>query len=401
MLTRRHSFYRDGSYEKCRTVARAQVVQQHKEAVPPTPLLAQPVFASNIKNNEKSLISPKSLLFSYTGSNRESKSSQEQGRSRRRLKLVSDSTPVVSSPLVSSVSEMVNVASDLQQVSKLKPAEVESDSETVFPDAKSTQSKENSPPPFQSYLDDTDSMSPEKKQASPPIKKVSLPPPLKRMPSVKRDCSEANNNNYNDQFMSPPKLVMGHQFVVRRSPRLIGRVSSSPNQKVGPLDQFVIRTPTPNKPPKQTRSHSTSRTRRPSPIGDHIQKWPRRKRLLSASPNVLKRRPKLEVEADTFPSGSSIKDALTPSCSDQLSPGVDVESLLEHFDPTTNKRNLKQKQTSEDILSDMGVFPIGESEQTFKRWTSPRTKRSGLLFHAPVATKKSFVPMVLLKDKFD
>uniref|UniRef100_H2ZFE6 Uncharacterized protein n=1 Tax=Ciona savignyi TaxID=51511 RepID=H2ZFE6_CIOSA len=37
MLTRRHSFYRDDVGGKSRTVARAEVVQQHHEAAPPTP----------------------------------------------------------------------------------------------------------------------------------------------------------------------------------------------------------------------------------------------------------------------------------------------------------------------------------------------------------------------------
>ena len=93
MLTRRHSFYKDGSNEQCRTVSRAKIVQQHKEAVPPTPRIDQALLSSSSKNQ---LISPKSLLFSNVSSTRSQSTPKNTDagtvvKSRRRLRLNSES----------------------------------------------------------------------------------------------------------------------------------------------------------------------------------------------------------------------------------------------------------------------------------------------------------------------
>ena len=94
MLTRRHSFYTDGSNDNCRTVTRAKIVHQHKEAVPPTPRIDSAVVSSLSKKS--SIFSPKSLLFSNVNSNPSKSSSQESAgvtmaKTRRRLRLSSES----------------------------------------------------------------------------------------------------------------------------------------------------------------------------------------------------------------------------------------------------------------------------------------------------------------------
>jgi len=95
MLTRRHSFYTDGSYENCRTVNRAKIVHQHKEAVPPTPRIDSSVVSTSAKKS--SIFSPKSLLFSNVSSSQKHSSSYDSIspvnmlKTRRRLRLNSES----------------------------------------------------------------------------------------------------------------------------------------------------------------------------------------------------------------------------------------------------------------------------------------------------------------------
>ena len=94
MLTRRHSFYRDGSNENCRTVTRAKIVHLRKEAVPPTPRVDEFLFSSSAKKN--SLFSPKSLLFSNVTSSSQNEIGFQNAnckiaKTRRRLRLNSES----------------------------------------------------------------------------------------------------------------------------------------------------------------------------------------------------------------------------------------------------------------------------------------------------------------------
>uniref|UniRef100_H2ZFE7 Uncharacterized protein n=1 Tax=Ciona savignyi TaxID=51511 RepID=H2ZFE7_CIOSA len=91
MLTRRHSFYRDDVGGKSRTVARAEVVQQHHEAAPPTPSAARSKQLSDA--GSKTPFSPGSLLFKYTGPGQRNigrkYATENPQRTRRRLNLVS------------------------------------------------------------------------------------------------------------------------------------------------------------------------------------------------------------------------------------------------------------------------------------------------------------------------
>ena len=403
MLTRRHSFYRDGSYEKCRTVARAKVVQQHKEAVPPTPQLTQTSLASKIRSKEKSFFSPKSLLFSYTGSSRDSKNSQEQSRPRRRLRLNSESQPVGSTPALtsSSPSKTVQVASSSQKHCLKSEGDVDArvdDDQGVDVDA--LHIEEALSPPFQSYLADPLPISPVKASVTLPSDSTCALPPLKRMQSVTHDSNHPINPK--ERLMSPPKLILANRVGVRRSPRLASKVALSPTaSQVGPLDQYVVRTPTPNKQARPSRPRSITGSRRPSPIGDHIRKWPRKKRLSNSSPKTLERRQKLEMDekAESHDCRAAIKETLNLSCSG-VSPGVDLENFLERISPRKQRSNASLNSKKE-IIKDMELFPIDDSTKTFQRWTSPRSKRSGTLYRAPVATKESFVSMVLLHDEPD
>ena len=355
MLNRRHSFYRDGSGENCRTVARAKVVHQHKEAVPPTPQPSQCSCADQKGN----FVSPKSLLFSYAGS-RKTRSCMSDGvalgKTRRRLNLTSCDTSAVPFSLFNE-----KEASDSSISSGWADGDKSTGSEIVF-----VERTNRDITPFQSYVSGhvTSSASDENLIVDCASSRI------KEAPLFAPESSVAVDN----KTVSPRTPHCSHK--VRRSPRLASHLSSlsttPPNVKVGPLDNFVVRTPTPTKS-NQARARQFSSLRKPSPDGDHIHKWPRRKRLSSLSPGDRSDRHKRqcsETSIDISPTAlnlqrrrrfvSKLSEFLHPSCGEVS--GDEAGKILETSCVTRPSVN-----AATDVLDEMEVFPLKQPVQVICR----------------------------------
>nr|CAB3262172.1 uncharacterized protein LOC100178337 [Phallusia mammillata] len=326
MLTRRHSFYRDDVGGKSRTITRAKIVQQHKEAVPPTPQLARSSSLSHTKPAEDSLISPKSLLFSHA----KQSNAPASVRSRRRLQLVSAELPKQKSPsstrknlfsgeeaVTSSLTVVVSSAATCPSVTS-SSACVTSNVEKGIGEALVY----TTPTKFETSF-----------EPASPTQPARLP--FSSYQGVEAETHVDNSNRPPAVVKANPVQQVHRQTAVpaveiqktpiktpRRSPRLRSNSKDPPIiaspargdvlRQIGPLDNYVVRTPTPAKRQRQVTPTSTSR-RKPSPNGDHIQKWPRRKRILaSRSPHANHKRMRHENSVDDSVFAFLQEDGVSP-----------------------------------------------------------------------------------------
>ncbi|XP_076801440.1 uncharacterized protein LOC143445921 [Clavelina lepadiformis] len=515
MLTRRHSFYGGGIKGKSRTVARAEVIQQHKEVAPPTPADKPSLIATKEKNNA-SMASPRSLLFSYSSSGKnntvsvDGKTSTKSHHFRRKLNLLTDSPhnsfPKMSATPSSAVG-LTDFASknDAKKPSKVNRSVLKSQSKSatseqpkVDPQSVNENSEQNMPStPKQSKLCSS-SRTPSKSMQTtavcdnvfvtpnkrPPQKnKLKTPTtPLESLPfssyqrveparkpelqSIKLSADHVNPASelpklrhgislqtdekipLGDVLRSPPQLVAAGSTICRRSPRFLKECKTESLPKIqshGPIDKYVVRTPSP-KFLGQTRKTPVSQSKRkPSPNGDHIRRWPRKKRISdNPSPGVIKKRRKREVFQKRNESSQASRtdhqsETKVNSCggespdlgiwivsdtnsnqrsqkvkpSDEVSPGVEVNQLFTGIPHSeckfkTNTIETPKKNLGPDILDEMGVYPLRDAGEVstsapFARWKSPRTRLKGTLFcprlGSPTSTRR--VPMVLLDDNQD
>ena len=405
MLTRRHSFYKDGSDGNCRTVARAKVVQLHKEAVPATPSTNPTFLSSQSKVNP--VFSPNTLLFSYVRSDTANNGPnlvKSETKTRRKLKLFNEQQNLASSREAGGNVQNTN-GSDSAPDDSMQPI-VTVSQQCAPSQVDLNSSDENYPPcdseaPFQSYASDIAGKLANDKQSAPATNQAL--PPLQHKPQLKAQKSDDRWR----EIRSPPKLVLARQSVARRSPRIARQFSEEKpveSTTVGPLDQFVIRTPTPVKKVKQNCSPLLTSCRKTSPNGDHIQKWPRKKRISANTPpsHHVKRRKgnvyeKEGLSRDSMRLPAKISDCLRVSEPGD-SPGIEMDEFVKSWSPRKSQNVKSTRSTSADNPRDIGVLSTSQPLPTPTRWTSPRQRHTGTLYRAPVGSGKSFIPMVLLDE---
>ncbi|XP_078490107.1 uncharacterized protein LOC100178337 [Ciona intestinalis] len=442
MLTRRHSFYRDDAGFKSRTVARAEIVHQHNEAAPPTPSV------SRLKNSTSDAapivpFSPASLLFKYTSSGQrkmERKCVTEQPqRTRRRLQLVpttleaEDLKPIAKnlfatnlSPEKPSIPTTISSASISDLISSPLVIKNHKQPSKVVDATTDHTTTPAIPTPFAAYQENTID-----EVFSSPVK---LPP--QKTPQKEQIPCVQNLPSFSEALTPPNKRIQ------RRSSRISQNVSPTPTKMTGPIDSFVIRTPTSCKKPQSRCPPPPSLLKRkPSPIGDHIQKWPRKKRLNSSPNNPSKRIRKEKLEkifdfdldsSQILPSNKEFSNTTeiqhTPVKSPIDSPdgvyiisgndnqqmirrfpmnpvsNVDQNEHLNHPNPSPCKRAVTRRTPSKFLTNyeDIGVRPFGELPLSTRRM-SPRKRLGSTLFHAKIGSPSSSkcIPMMLLHDDVD
>jgi len=501
MLTRRHSFYRDDKSGKSRTVARAEIVQQHHEAVPPTPRPGSTGLQCDSAETS-GILTPKSLLFSYSGATGAVASSKSGApgslRSRRRLHLTTEETPdkltgsddastsqpvaelpgATSLDLLPDRGEHLDATQDAQpsalceragedsspvQPTLLKTSTFDPErQEADFREALSctTPSKLNTcmdlpatPPtpvllPFSSYSADSNGSRNGGSSLARLMSQAKSEPPA-TADHLKKTGPEVSNNDgraessLGDALVTPVKETgpLSCQAQIRDgdNPASVDEA----NKTVGPIDQFVIRTPTPakRKCARVPTPSSVESVKKPSPNGDHIQRWPRRKRVLrNPSPVLISKRRKLSQDSCKLdaiggfhvdgvcplPSGDE-RDRVSPLSSpdvgvyvmtdengvqkivkasnDDTSPGIGVAQLLHlkrdaamvcakasRTDPRREAGSAKQKVPAQCAEQ----TPGSDGARTFLAKTPP----VGTLLRARIGspTSQRHVQMLLLPD---